>query len=170
MTLIVDFPSSPRSRSPALGLSASAPELSSLDNRLRVAFSPEIEIRHVKDLSRTSFCDDLWFTRAEMKRFKYATACTVRRIELADLTVAQYAQRNVRDTHAFLGLENYFASSTRDEIVRRRRAVRDAVLDEQARQVAAGIERPEDLSRVAARASEVSRKRARIVALIHADK
>jgi len=114
---------------------------------------------------------DLWFSKLEMKSFKYVTAMTLRTIKAANMTIAEYAERNAADTSLFMGLENYLTNSTSDSIRRRRRAVVEAVLLEQARQIMAhdGICDHEKLAKISEAVTAVDQRRAYIIALIHAN-
>ena len=156
MDLIVDFPQ----RRPA----AAAIEG---DARPRVRFAPNLEITIVENLSREHKFD-LWFTDVEIKSFKRRTAAVLLSIHFANMTVAQFAEINCRETSAFLGLENYMSERTSREIRRRRNGVRDAVLFEQARQQDAGVNDPEVISLTSKRVTLPGRKRAYVIGLIHA--
>ena len=80
------------------------------------------------------------------------------------------AELHVKDTSAFLGLENYLTKNTFKEIRRRRKAVPVAVLSEQYRQDRLGINDPDALASASQAASDVSTRRARIIGMMHAEK
>lgn len=159
MNLIVDFPQSRRQHT-----------MSCPPGR-RVSFTGQTDIIVVKDLSE-QHKTDLWFTRCEMKTFKCQAALQLRNIESHNLTMAQYAEMNAQDTSAFMGLETYLSTTTTANIKARRLAVWAAVLAEQHRQreETGGVcDDPAKVARVSLRETAVSQKRARIIALIHAD-
>ena len=83
--------------------------------------------------------------------------------------MAQYAEMNVDDTHSFLGLETYLSNATTREIRHQRRALQEAVLAEQQRQIDVGIFDPEMLASVSEGRSEWCRTRSHIIGLIHAE-
>ena len=150
--LIVDFPQAPR-----------------LTQQRRVSFSPQIELKYVKNLALEVHKSELWFTDRDVKLFKVRMASTLKAIS-STMTMAQYAELNSNNTSAFLGLENYLSSTTPREIFRRRRAVATAVLAEHQRQSDEGMCDPAAIARVSEAESEVSRRRARLIGLLHADK
>eukprot|EP00581_Thalassiosira_minuscula_P004385 CAMPEP_0183736506 /NCGR_PEP_ID=MMETSP0737-20130205/49455_1 /TAXON_ID=385413 /ORGANISM="Thalassiosira miniscula, Strain CCMP1093" /LENGTH=81 /DNA_ID=CAMNT_0025970519 /DNA_START=347 /DNA_END=592 /DNA_ORIENTATION=+ len=76
---------------------------------------------------------------------------------------------NVEDTSAFMGLENLLSREIYEEVLDNRRIVKIAVCHEQKRQMEAKTYDPNVLSLVSQSFSEWSRKRARIIGLIHAD-
>ena len=95
----------------------------------------------------------------------------LRKIESSgNMTLAEFAERNTHDTSLFMGMENYLLKTTPEVIASRRQSVTEAVLKEQQRQVDEGICDVERMARVSRGASDVSRERAQIVALLHADK
>ncbi len=102
-----------------------------------------------------------------MLSFKRGTILALRRIASKNLTVAQYAERHVHDTSAFMGLENHLSESTTGGIRRRRDVIGRAVKTEQRRQADAGVCDPEAMSAVAEYFSDYSRRRARIIGLLH---
>lgn len=107
-----------------------------------------------------------------MRSFKCDLIRTLQRILSSGDTMAQFAERNVHDTNtsAFLGLEGYLSRDSTSEIRHRRRVHREAVLFEQRRQRGAGVRDPDEMSDVAIEVSEFSRRRARIVGLLHTTK
>ena len=129
MDLIVDFPEN-----------RATPQ-----NEPRVSFEEAIEINFVENLSYSNHRDDLWFLAEEMHSFKRQAAITVRTIT-STMTMAEYAELHVKDTSAFLGLENYMTKNAFKEIRRRRKAVPVAVLSEQCRQDRLGINDPDALA------------------------
>mmetsp|Transcript_27024 Transcript_27024/g.56305 ORF Transcript_27024/g.56305 Transcript_27024/m.56305 type:complete len:158 (+) Transcript_27024:131-604(+) len=153
MGLIVDFPQhdSPWNTAPPR----------------RVIFATHTEAKFVENLSLKCKAD-LWFSIQELESFKSGMARDIRRILSSGMTVADYAEMNVHDTSAFMGLENYFFQNTRQNIRNRRGSVWEVVLSEQQRQLDVGVHDPESMAAIAEAASEKSRKRARIIGLLHA--
>lgn len=134
-------------------------------------WSHKIDMKFVRDLSAEDCRSDLWYSGREMKGFKHLAAWTIRRIVgSGEVTMAQYAEMNAEDTSAFLGLEAYLSPETNRNIFLRRRSIATAVLAEQLRQAARGARDPDGLAKASMAVSDVATKRARIVALIHADK
>eukprot|EP00579_Thalassiosira_antarctica_P022904 CAMPEP_0201990248 /NCGR_PEP_ID=MMETSP0904-20121228/93276_1 /ASSEMBLY_ACC=CAM_ASM_000553 /TAXON_ID=420261 /ORGANISM="Thalassiosira antarctica, Strain CCMP982" /LENGTH=240 /DNA_ID=CAMNT_0048544505 /DNA_START=58 /DNA_END=780 /DNA_ORIENTATION=- len=155
MDLIVDFPPCHSSRN------MPSP---------RVSFADHLEINIIENLSQ-EFKDDVWFTQREIKSFTYQVIMTLRIISSTlNMTVAQYAEMNVHDTSAFMGLENYLSKDTTENIRYGRDAIRKAVLLEQHRQLDLCIHDPDAISLISERVSELSRKRAHIIGLLHAEK
>ena len=153
MDLIVDFPqhNSPWNMAPPR----------------RVTLATHIEVKYIENLS-LKYKADLWFSTQEFESIKSGMARDVRSILSSGMTVADYAEVNVHDTSAFMGLENYFFQNTRQNIRDRRGAIWKAVLSEQQRQLDVGVHDPESMAAIAEAASEKSRKRARIIGLLHA--
>lgn len=87
-----------------------------------------------------------------------------------NVTMAKYAELNIEDTSAFLGLESHMTGTSYQEIKNRRKAICEAVLSEQARQWEEGIDDPEKLASISEVISDVSRMRGHIIGLLHADK
>ena len=87
-----------------------------------------------------------------------------------DMTIAQLAEMNVQDTSVFLGLEKLFSDTTYREIERQKCMHRRGILSEQARQLRYGVYDADALGRVSEGTSDWSRRRARIIGLLHADK
>ena len=136
----------------------------------RVSFADNLEINIIENLS-LKYKDDVWFTQREIKSFTYQTIMTLRSMSsILNMTVAQYAEMNVHDTSAFMGLENYLSKDTTEKIRYRRDAIRKAVLLEQQRQLDLCIHDPEAISILSSQVSELSRKRAHIIGLLHAEK
>eukprot|EP00585_Thalassiosira_rotula_P008685 CAMPEP_0196135114 /NCGR_PEP_ID=MMETSP0910-20130528/3865_1 /TAXON_ID=49265 /ORGANISM="Thalassiosira rotula, Strain GSO102" /LENGTH=179 /DNA_ID=CAMNT_0041395205 /DNA_START=119 /DNA_END=655 /DNA_ORIENTATION=- len=158
MDLIVDFPQRPsplRTKSPT-----------------KVSFAEHFEVMDVTNLTHEHKAD-LWFTSRELESFKDQLSILLRDIVSTNSTVGEYAQKimTIRgDTSAFLGLENYMAKNTASNIRYRRRSICNAILMEQERQSNIDAYDPEAMSRIAGQFSEVSRERARITGLLHADK
>ncbi|KAL7528713.1 hypothetical protein ACHAXR_002587 [Thalassiosira sp. AJA248-18] len=136
--------------------------------RQRVSFHPHIEVRFVENLA-VNHKADLYFSEYNIKSFRYQTKLTLKQIS-SKMTMAQYAEMNVSDTSTFMGLENYLSESTPRKITGRRRAVVKAVCMEQQRQVEAGVSDQAKMANVAQAESEVSLRRAQIIALLHSDK
>ena len=85
------------------------------------------------------------------------------------MTMSQYAELHVDDTSAFLGLEKYLTESGRQDITHRRRTIRRSVLVQQQRQSRLDICDPYAMATIAEANSNFSRRRARIIGLIHTD-
>ena len=135
----------------------------------RVSFADHVEINIIENLS-LKYKDDVWFTQREIKSFTYQTIMTLRSMSsILNMTVAQYAEMNVHDTSAFMGLENYLSKDTTQEIGHRREEIRRAILLEQQRQLDIGIDDPEAISIISEALSVKSRLRARMIGLLHAD-
>eukprot|EP00581_Thalassiosira_minuscula_P010634 CAMPEP_0183725188 /NCGR_PEP_ID=MMETSP0737-20130205/19681_1 /TAXON_ID=385413 /ORGANISM="Thalassiosira miniscula, Strain CCMP1093" /LENGTH=87 /DNA_ID=CAMNT_0025956047 /DNA_START=170 /DNA_END=433 /DNA_ORIENTATION=+ len=83
------------------------------------------------------------------------------------MTIAEYAERNIGETEAFMGLEAYLSRDTLRGIQRRRRLVCRAVKLEQQRQRANNIQDPEALANESCLISQKSAHRARIIGLLH---
>jgi len=158
MDLIVDFPQAsqalaPRQNDPCMP---------------RVSFAADLEMKFIKNLTY-EHGDDLWFSRQEIKSFKYQTACMLKTIFSKNMTMAQYAELNAHETSAFMGLEKFLSRETSREIKYQRDALRMAILYEQQRQIEAGIYDPDTMANISEVASAWCRKRSRIIALLHAD-
>jgi len=148
MDLIVDFPQ------------ASPP------NEKRVSFIDTTEINFVENLSH-KHKDDLWYCGHEMNTFKFETDRVLRTLRANKMTMVQYAELHIQETHAFMGLESYMSATTAREIKYQRQKIRRSVFIEQHRQLRTGIYDPDAMAIVSQAASDWSCKRARIIALIH---
>ena len=148
MDLIVDFPQA------------------SKRNEKRVSFVDTVEINFVENLS-CKHKDDLWYSKHEMISFPSQAAKVLRTLRANKMTMVQYAELHIQETHAFLGLEGYMSVTAACEIKYQRQAIRRAVLSEQKRQLRTGIYDPNAMAIVSQAASDWSCKRARIIALIH---
>mmetsp|Transcript_23314 Transcript_23314/g.49869 ORF Transcript_23314/g.49869 Transcript_23314/m.49869 type:complete len:175 (-) Transcript_23314:3-527(-) len=149
----------------------------------RVSFATHLEIVQIEDLSRdrdgAPNKSDLYYSEADIRSFKRHASLTMRAVRDSGSTMAQFAERNVRDTSAFMGLERYLSDTTTREIRYQREALHAAVLGEQRRQqleasrggdgCGTAVD-PERMARVSEKATEWCRRRARIIALIHAEK
>ena len=71
------------------------------------------------------------------------------------------------DSSVYLGLENYLASFRSG--APRGRAIREAILQEQQRQISLGLQDPEVLSLLSETLSERSREKAHVIGLFHRD-
>ena len=133
----------------------------------RVSFANEIRIGFVERLS-----SDLWYSRREIQAFKFQTALILKMANERDMTIAQLAEMNMQDTSVFLGLEKLFSDTTYREIERQKCMHRRGILSEQARQLRlrCGVYDADALGRVSEGTSDWSRRRARIIGLLHADK
>eukprot|EP00581_Thalassiosira_minuscula_P019999 CAMPEP_0183715822 /NCGR_PEP_ID=MMETSP0737-20130205/9921_1 /TAXON_ID=385413 /ORGANISM="Thalassiosira miniscula, Strain CCMP1093" /LENGTH=91 /DNA_ID=CAMNT_0025944981 /DNA_START=326 /DNA_END=601 /DNA_ORIENTATION=- len=86
--------------------------------------------------------------------------------------MADFAEMNIHETSAFLGLENYLLETTIPGIENMRRALTAAVLSEQYHQFQSckgTIYNAEKIANISKQASKWSRDRAKMVALIHAE-
>lgn len=154
--LIVDFPQGPR-------------DLAQIyQDYPRVSFAGEVDMKFVENLSITHDKADLYFTDREIKSFKLNVARLLRDIRSLKLTVAQYAEINVSNTSAFMGIENHLSEQTTQGILNRRRSIRNAVLAEQDRQMKAKIYDPDEMAKVSQAESERSRLRAHLIGMMHA--
>ena len=151
--LLVDFPQKPRDSSP---------------NAPKVSFADHTQIVLIENLSY-KYKAELWFTDSEMKSFKTQTVLLLINIK-TNMTMAQYAEMNVQDTSAFMGLEKFMSKKTPKEIVYKRGALYRTVHTEQQRQFEAGIYDPDVMAKISLGWSDWSRKRANIIGLIHAEK
>ena len=133
----------------------------------RVTFANYSEAIDVENLSY-NYKTDLWFSRQEMHDFKYQNALVLGSISSAGMSMAQYAMMNVEQTELFLGLENHLARDAIRNIAARRKAICEAVIQEQARQAELGIYDPARLSIVSESLSKVAMQRSIIIGLIHA--
>ena len=75
-----------------------------------------------------------------------------------------------RDSSTFMGLESYLTSESPQIITERKKTIRRAIIQEQARQLELGIHDPERMALLAKSLSQVSADRARIIGLLHAGK
>ena len=137
-------------------------------NEPRVSFA-DIEINFVENLSYSNQRDSIWFSAEEMHSFRYQAALTVRTIT-STMTMAEYAELHVKETSAFLGLENYLTQDAFRAIKHRKGAIQRAVLSEQHRQDRLGINDPDALASASQSVSDMSTRRARIIGMMHAEK
>ena len=86
-----------------------------------------------------------------------------------NMTMAQFTELNANETSAFMGLENYLSETTTREIKYQRDAIRRQVLHEHGWQIREGMHDPDAIASNSEAASDWSRKRAGIIALIHTD-
>eukprot|EP00584_Thalassiosira_punctigera_P012284 CAMPEP_0172563282 /NCGR_PEP_ID=MMETSP1067-20121228/100211_1 /TAXON_ID=265564 ORGANISM="Thalassiosira punctigera, Strain Tpunct2005C2" /NCGR_SAMPLE_ID=MMETSP1067 /ASSEMBLY_ACC=CAM_ASM_000444 /LENGTH=139 /DNA_ID=CAMNT_0013353697 /DNA_START=68 /DNA_END=483 /DNA_ORIENTATION=+ len=98
-----------------------------LERTSSVSFADHDEVKCVENLSRKRK-EDFWFSWSEIVAFAFDTIELLARIESSDITLAEYAEMNMGDTSAFMGLEDYLTPTTSDRIARRRQAVLEAVL------------------------------------------
>ena len=75
----------------------------------RVTFADQIDVKFIENLSYT-YKSDLWYSSSEAKSFKHQTAKMLKSI-ISVMPMAEFAQLNMKDTEAFLGLENYLTES-----------------------------------------------------------
>mmetsp|Transcript_15488 Transcript_15488/g.23498 ORF Transcript_15488/g.23498 Transcript_15488/m.23498 type:complete len:161 (+) Transcript_15488:127-609(+) len=137
-------------------------------SRTTVTFADHFEAIFVENLS-LKYKPDLWLSSEEIDSILAGTVRSIQSIMAAtNTTFVQFAEMNVNDTSAFMGLEAYLSPNTARMIRLRRRALWAAVLREQQRQRVAGICDPEAISIISEELSEKSRKRSKIIAMIHA--
>ena len=135
----------------------------------RVTFAEASQLRIIENLTYENRAA-LWFTNHELKSFKRDLAQLILRIRCSGMTIAEYSIINASDTSAFMGLEGYYTDKTPQKIKNQRRSIQGAVLVEQLRQVKNDTYDPDAMARVSQEISAWSRRRARVVALIHVDK
>ncbi len=152
MKLIVDFPHD------CSNLQSAGPP--------RVSFADNIKIKFIENLS-IEHKSYLWFTKQEMGSFKIKMGHLLQNIT-STMTMTEYAEMNSHDTSAFMGLKNYLSPDRPREINHRQRAITNAVLSKQSRQIHTGANEPEATSKVAKLMSELSSNCARIIRLLHA--
>lgn len=175
--LIVDFPQEHEVPTPTEVMNDADPSSSSRRSSpkkvtappRRVFFTEEIDMKYIEDLT-IEHSEDLWFDEYEIRNFKYQTALMLRTIKASNMSMAQYAELHCDESSAFMGLESYLTETTTQEIRYQRRRIKDAVLHEQRRQCEAGVYDADALANVSKAASDWSRKRSVIIALLHADK
>ena len=134
----------------------------------RVSFTDEIQVKSIKSIS-SKHKSDLWYSQRDIKFFKYQSTLVLQTVKSV-MTMSQYAELHVDDTSAFLGLEKYLSESGPQEKTHRRRTIRRSVLLEQQRQCRLDIHDPDAMATIAEAKSNFSRRRARIIGLIHTDK
>mmetsp|Transcript_22548 Transcript_22548/g.38638 ORF Transcript_22548/g.38638 Transcript_22548/m.38638 type:complete len:167 (+) Transcript_22548:48-548(+) len=156
MDLIVDFPQAQR-RSPHCMKSR------------RVNFANRSKTYIVKNLS-LQYKNEMWFSSQDMDGFKIQNLYMLWGVtSVLQVSVAQYAEETSHRTSTFMGLENYLSKDIMHQIKRRRKRILKAVLLEQRRQAAAGINDSDAMANVARRKSALGRKRARMIGLLHAE-
>mmetsp|Transcript_14223 Transcript_14223/g.30385 ORF Transcript_14223/g.30385 Transcript_14223/m.30385 type:complete len:176 (+) Transcript_14223:81-608(+) len=172
MDLIVGFPqrnTHPQDEHDSMELLVNFSQGHSLQNAPpppRVSFAEQLNVTFIENLS-LQYKYDLWYTEREMISFRYQAGKLLSSILSSDMTVAQYAEMNMHDTSTFMGLERYFSQNKSRETARLRREICREVIAEQQRQMDAGIYDPEATSLVSEGLSEKSRRRARIIGLLH---
>jgi hypothetical protein len=132
----------------------------------RVSFATHLEVTIVENLSH-EHKTNLWYTDIELKSFNRGVGLLLKSITSSGMTAAQYAKLHVNETSAFLGLENYWSEVSIREVKMRRRAIVDAVLQEQKRQHHSGNINVDKMSVVSRAVSRPSRRRARLIAMLH---
>lgn len=135
----------------------------------RVSFHAEAEVNMISIHHNRK--TDLWYSNYDMKCFKYDAALTVKTLKAKRMlvTMEEYAELlHQGDTAIFLGLERHLLDSTAQNIVSSRQRLMRAILLEQDRQDSYGICDPDILANISKVESGFSRKRARIIGLIHA--
>ncbi len=103
-----------------------------------------------------------------MDSFKVRATLLLRTISSHGMNTAQYAQVNVENTGAFMGLESHLTPSAAIRMRERRRAVGRAVRLEQSHQNLTGIFDPDAMRRASEAISGESFKRARVITRLHA--
>ncbi len=161
MNLIVDFPVSRNN--------SDIPDIGYEIDENRVRFSSHEQIWSVPSLLRSEFKDDLWFSRHQLDLFKQESINVLNKIKSEGQgNMIQYIMDNIEDSGYYMGLEPFLdVSMTRKVVLCRRKHTR-AVLDEQKRQIDAGIYDVFEMERVSEAHSRSSRKRAMIIAKLHA--
>ncbi|KAL7538431.1 hypothetical protein ACHAXR_008541 [Thalassiosira sp. AJA248-18] len=137
-------------------------------NTLQVSFATDIEVTFVDNLSK--YESDLWCSRQDLKAFKYQAALMIKKTKAGNMSMAQFAEMNIHDTSTFLGLEKFLLDTTHQKIKWQNNAHRQAVLFQHRCQVHLGIYDADALARTSEATSDWSRKRARIIGLLHAHK
>ena len=110
---------------------------------------------------------DLWYTASELKSFKRNATLLIISIHSSGMTVAQYAELHLNESSAFLGIDNYLSNDTIRGVVKRRRAIVDAVLLEQERQYRSDNIDADIMAVVLEAISGLSARRARLIARLH---
>ncbi len=181
MDLIVDFPQTGEASSSTYQAEESpSPRPSPSDHhddettssrararaRRGVTFATEVDMTFIENLT-FEHKSTLWFSSLQLKSFNIQLTRLLRAIHTSDLSVAQYAELNASDTANFMGMENYLSKTSSNEIRYQRRAMRAAILLEQERQRGEGVYDPDAMASVSEAASDWSRKRSQLIALIH---
>ncbi|KAL7539517.1 hypothetical protein ACHAXR_009361 [Thalassiosira sp. AJA248-18] len=134
---------------------------------LQVSFATDIDTKLVENLSK--YKSDLWYSRQDLKASQYQAALIMKKIKARNMTMAQYAEMNIHDTSTFLGLEKFLSETAQQEIMYQRNVHRRAVLFQHQWQVHLGIDDADALARISEATSDWSRKRARIIGLLHSE-
>ena len=170
MGLIVDFPSS-RCRQGNLLPTSSSNRVGKTREDLRVTFSDSCQVKIVPTLSTlaTDSSNSLFYSREDIKSFKDQSRALIFALKRNGFALEDLARRNLMSSEVFMGLEVYLNDSVAHELSLRRANYVASVLGEHTRQMEIGIADEEELARAAAKASEWSQVRARIIGLMHED-
>mmetsp|Transcript_11897 Transcript_11897/g.20662 ORF Transcript_11897/g.20662 Transcript_11897/m.20662 type:complete len:153 (-) Transcript_11897:93-551(-) len=134
-----------------------------------VSFDDQLEMKLIENVS-IDHKDDLWFSDEEIESFEQRHRSFLRKLKSNNMNIDRFAELlSGQDTSAFLGLENYLSESSLKAIVFRRKALSMAIQLEQKRQSSAGIRDSKRLAHISEVGSQPATKRARIIALLHAD-
>ncbi|KAL7535202.1 hypothetical protein ACHAWF_005087 [Thalassiosira exigua] len=134
----------------------------------RVSFDDGLAVKHVENFS-LEHKSDLWFSNAEMERFKRDAPRSLRDLRSSLGKISAETLWGV-DTEEFMGLEKFLSVPLAREIQLRQRRHRAAIVSEQRRQRAEGVRDAEVLAKVSEDESGWARRRARTIALLHAGK
>ena len=134
-----------------------------------MTFSPISELKIVANLS--AYRNELFCTQDEFTAFRHDNRdLVIQRVRATGMTMAEFANRNVSSTEAFMGLEAYLSGSTSREICFRKSLQLSSVLAEQNRQrEGEGAIDPDKLAEVSRMRSEWARSRAWIIGKMHSD-
>ena len=173
MSLLVDFPSASSSREQRSNggrlPSALRNPAKKHTEALSVTFSPISELNIVANLS--VYRNELFCTQDEFTAFRHDNRdLVIQRVRATGMTMAEFANRNVSSTEAFMGLEAYLSRSTCREICFRKSLQLSSVLAEQNRQrEGEGAIDPDKLAEVSRMRSEWARSRAWIIGKMHSE-
>ena len=134
----------------------------------QVSFSAQSEIKFVKNLEYESE-SALWFTEPEMKSFRRNAQMQVRAIKSRLKSPSDFAKIGIDNTEIFMGLEKYLDDARPQKIRQERKEICDEVFQEQVRQQDEGIFDPDAMANVSEAVSGSSRRRARVIGMIHAN-
>ena len=171
MSLLVDFPSSSRQqRSRGGRLRSALRNPAKHRDGLGVTFSSISEAKLVAKLS--AYRNELFYTQDELTAFRHRYRdLVIQRVQASGMTMAEFAERNVTSTEAFMGLEAYLSRSTSNEICLRKAHQLSSVLAEQNRQQRGGegAVNPDKLAKVSRMTSAWARSNASIKGRLHSE-
>ena len=168
MSLLVDFPSSSRQQRSSLRSALRDPAKHRAG--IGVVFSLVSEAKIVANLS--ALRDELFYTQDEFAAFRHNNRdLVIQRVRASGMTMAEFAERNVTSTEAFMGLEAYLSRSTSNEICLRKAHQLSSVLAEQNRQQRGGegAVNPDKLAKVSRMTSAWARSNASIKGRLHSE-